>query len=414
MSHESDVFRLDASEASLKISTRWLQGDEENQCVIMGGSFFVLTALWLSNVLLVRQIESVDGRGSKTDTPVGGIQSDEAIYLECLDLYRSQGFDLRHTFGAFAGYLEQAQLPFDFRSNISEATFHLQGSKLIYARKNKVAIEQVINSIVDLFKITKSFLGVRSFPEVAFHVNTWDTGYPDATSLAKGNFERFCLHDADVNYVACSGTIALPVHGNQDLKLLGNHVRESYKLQSISWSQRKDRAVWRGGNNQHRGERSRLMQVARSSGGLIDASFSYLPWQQLVSYKVIIAVDGFGPFSGVFKRALLSGSPIVQVGHYAGYGEWYEPMLLPYVHYVPARFDMGDLIEKVKWLLNDSTAAVTIADNAAKAARFLFQKKSIACYTFAAVTYWSSIEHMNSTKVELPTGADRKVITVSF
>eukprot|EP00963_Diacronema_lutheri_P005771 scaffold456_cov368-Pavlova_lutheri.AAC.34 len=338
--------------------------------------------------------------------------NDEIVLRDCLVLYRSQGFNLRSAFDSFAGYLKRVKVPFDFLSELSEATFLLKDNNLTYTRKKRMALEGIINNIVDLFNVTKNDLGIKTLPEVAFHLNTWDTGYPDANSLAKGKIERFCLHDADVNYVACSGTIALPIHGNQDLNLLADYLQESMVLNSTSWNKRKDQAVWRGGNNQHRGERSKLMQIARASGGLIDASFSYLPWSKFVSYKVIIAVDGFGPFSGAFKRALLSGSPIVQVGHYAGYGEWFEPLLQPYVHYVPCRFDMGDLVEKVKWLLHDKKAAVSIAKNAAAAARFLFQKKSITCYTYAALSYWSSVEDISLPSKGLPFKAGSTITTV--
>lgn len=272
----------------------------------------------------------------------------------------------------------------------------------------------VVNNMVKLFNMTKNHLGIQTLPEVAFHVNTGDSGTPKATGHSTGLSERFCLHEVDVSYIACSGTIALPIHKNQDPNLLDEYLNESEALNTTNWLERKDQAVWRGGKNQHRGERSRLMQVASSSGGLIDASYRYLPWSAFVSYKVIIAVDGFGPFSGLFKRALLSGSPIVQVGHYAGYGEWFEPMLQPFVHYVPARFDMGDVMEKVKWILNNPVAASTIARNAATAGRFLFQKKSIACYTYSALSYWSEIEKIKLIGADSPLTPRSKIIQISL
>lgn len=359
-------------------------------------------------------LEREAGMERRTGQQLSKIQRDKFVLRRCLDSYRSRGLDLHRTFNAFAGYLETARVPFDFQSNLSEGTFLLKDNRLTYVRKEKMALEGMINIVVNLFSMTKDFLRIHNLPEVAFHLNTWDTGYPDAPSLAEGRFERFCLHYADVNYVACSGTIALPTHGNQDLSLLAKYVNESNSFTFNTWNQKKNQAIWRGGDNQHRGERSKLLQIAHSSGGLIDASFQYLSWNEFVSYKVIIAVDGFGPFSGLFKRALLSGSPIVQVEHYAGYGEWFEPMLQPYVHYVPARFDMGDLMEKVKWLLNDPVASTTIAKNAATVAKYLFAKKSIACYTYAALSYWSNIQGLNMTNTDPPFHAGSKIIDVSL
>lgn len=353
-----------------------------------------------------RSNDAWSGTGASADP------GDAVVLQECLDQYRRRGFDLERTFDAFAGYLKQAHVPFDFESKMSEGTFLLNQNKITYIENKDMVHGGVVDNVVKLFNTTKRHLGIQTLPRVAFHVNTEDSGIPGVKGPSTELSEKFCLHEADVNYVACSGTIALPIHGNQDLDLLAMYLNESRTLTPTSWDEKKNQAIWRGGNNQHRGERSRLLQIARSSNGLLDASFRYLSWNEFVSYKVIVAVDGFGPFSGVFKRALLSGSPIVQVGHFAGYGEWYEPMLQPYVHYVPARFDMGDLIEKIKWLLHDPTAAITIANNAATAAKFLFERNSVACYTYAALSYWSNIQHIKLTSVVSPFHADSEVKTV--
>ena len=364
--------------------------------------------------LHARKLWSERSNDAWSGTGASANAGDAVVLQECLDQYRRRGFDLERTFDAFAGYLKQAHIPFDFESKMSEGTFLLNQNKITYIKNRSMTHGGIVNNMVKLFNMTKNHLGIQTLPEVAFHVNTGDSGTPKATGDSTRQSERFCLHAVDVSYIACSGTIALPIHGNQDPSLLDEYLNESEALNTTNWPERKNQAVWRGGKNQHRGERSHLMQVASSSGGLIDASYRYLPWSAFVSYKVIIAVDGFGPFSGLFKRALLSGSPIVQVGHYAGNGEWFEPMLQPFVHYVPARFDMGDLVEKVKWILNNPVVASTIARNAATAGRFLFLKKSIACYTYSALSYWSEIETIKLIGANSPLTPRSKIIQVSL
>lgn len=71
------------------------------------------------------------------------------------------------------------------------------------------------------------------------------------------------------------------------------------------------------------------------------------PFSELVLHKIVIFIDGGGPFSGVLKPALLSESTVAKVNYKWGWGEWFESMMVPHVHYEPVATNLVDLSDKV-------------------------------------------------------------------
>lgn len=82
-------------------------------------------------------------------------------------------------------------------------------------------------------------------------------------------------------------------------------------------------------------------------------------------YKYIIHIDGH---TAAFRLSLemAMGSVILKVD--SKYKLWFFDMLIPYVHYVPVKGDLSDLIDKVKWCRENDEKCRDIA----KAARLFY------------------------------------------
>jgi spore maturation protein CgeB len=54
---------------------------------------------------------------------------------------------------------------------------------------------------------------------------------------------------------------------------------------------------------------------------------------------------------------------------------WFKKYLKPGFHYVPIKYDLSDLKEKIEWLVNNDTEAKKIAENAMEFARIVFSSE---------------------------------------
>ncbi|CAK0866771.1 unnamed protein product [Prorocentrum cordatum] len=87
-------------------------------------------------------------------------------------------------------------------------------------------------------------------------------------------------------------------------------------------------------------------------------------------YKYAIAVEGFAAADRVYWQLFTSSVVLVPDGPWQVFAV--HAMLEPYVHYVPVRYDLADLAEKVEWLRRRDEEAKQIAGNArAFALRYL-------------------------------------------
>lgn len=94
-------------------------------------------------------------------------------------------------------------------------------------------------------------------------------------------------------------------------------------------------------------------------------------------YKYIINIDGH---VSAFRlsRELSTGSCILLVE--SPYRIWYRKMLKPWVHYVPVKKDLSDLIDTIKWCKNNDEKCRQISLNALEFYRKYLSKTSIYDY----------------------------------
>lgn len=200
-------------------------------------------------------------------------------------------------------------------------------------------------------------------------------------------------------------------------KYFGHTCKRSFDMVGKPWKQRKPVAVFRGastgcGVTVDTNQRLKLAYISSVTGKdkdgmpLLDAGitewnirprklqgqpylqtintqampFRLVPRltpEQQADYKYIINVDGH---VSAFRLSLelFSGSCILKVD--SPYKVWYSHLLKPYVHYIPIKADLSDLVEKVKWCKSHDSECEKIANTAKEFAETHLSKKGILDY----------------------------------
>lgn len=78
-------------------------------------------------------------------------------------------------------------------------------------------------------------------------------------------------------------------------------------------------------------------------------------------YKYLIDLP-CGGYSGRFKVLLFTGRPVFKVDD--DYEEFFYKDLKPFIHYIPVKRDMSDLVEQLKWAESNYEQALQIGQNA--------------------------------------------------
>lgn len=191
----------------------------------------------------------------------------------------------------------------------------------------------------------------------------------------------------------------------------------SFTMESIPWEKRKPTAVFRGGSTGcgvtiETNPRLKLSYLSKitppDTDGipLLDAGITEwnlrprklkgekylktietksLPFglsgrltpQEQASYKYLINIDGHVSAYRL-SLELESGTCILLVA--SKYRLWYRHMLKPFVHFVPVKADLSDLVEKIKWCKKHDTKCKEIAENAKKFAATYLTKDGILDY----------------------------------
>lgn len=99
--------------------------------------------------------------------------------------------------------------------------------------------------------------------------------------------------------------------------------------------------------------------------------------QEQTEYKYIVNVDGHVA-SYRLSLELSSGTCILLAD--SEYKLWYRHLLQPFVHYVPVKSDLSDLLQKIQWCKKNDGKCLEIAKNAKKFAEKYLTKNGILDY----------------------------------
>ncbi|XP_067265858.1 protein O-glucosyltransferase 2 [Chanodichthys erythropterus] len=171
-----------------------------------------------------------------------------------------------------------------------------------------------------------------------------------------------------------------------------------------AWEQKMSKAFWRGRDS--RKERLELVKLARANPAVLDAALTnffffkhdeslYGPLVKHVSffdffkYKYQINVDG--TVAAYRLPYLLAGDSVV-LKHDSIYYEHFYKQLQPWVHYIPFKADLSDLLEKIQWARDHDEEVKKIALAGQQFARTHLMGDSIFCYYFKLFQKYAELQ----------------------
>ena len=123
----------------------------------------------------------------------------------------------------------------------------------------------------------------------------------------------------------------------------------------------------------------------------------HVPFYDFFNYKYQLCVDG--TVAAYRLPYLLAGGSLV-FKQDSKYYEHYYRDLKPWVHYVPVKEDLSDLVDQIKWAQNNDEKAKQIALNAREFAINNLLPDQIICYYATFLHKWSKLL---TNKVEIGT-----------
>jgi tetratricopeptide (TPR) repeat protein len=158
---------------------------------------------------------------------------------------------------------------------------------------------------------------------------------------------------------------------------------------SPTWENRKSSLFWRGGSSGY-DRPSIRMQVTNMLYNNLNSNVRLTKWgnwenekdipeehfadrcdiQTHLNYKYILIVDG-NCIASNHQWVFGSGSVPVMVTH-PDNNYWFKKFLKPMENYVPIKYDLSDLAEKLQWLVENDVEAQKIANNALQFSKQVF------------------------------------------
>ncbi len=185
-------------------------------------------------------------------------------------------------------------------------------------------------------------------------------------------------------------------------------------VQKNSWENKKKYAFWRGSFTNS--IRLKLCKMALQYPDHLYAKFNlkvededlqkqlekegfycnegWYPMEKILENKYLPLMDGVMSASPAFQSRLLSNSLTLKQD-YPGV-QWFFKPLKPYVHYVPLKHDISDLIEKIEWAKKNDILCKQISENASVFALNNLMFEDVYFYLFLVLKKYSSLYLINS------------------
>jgi hypothetical protein len=242
--------------------------------------------------------------------------------------------------------------------------------------------QDVLVRVEPIIKTLKKLIAMTGLPDVDFIVTLHDS--LDGENLVAPVFV-FAKNSQKV-----SKSILFP-----DFDAMSGYHKELEEVQRgnslFPWHQKRDQAVWRGAmtggiftpDNFLTFPRTKMVSLSLEFPNFIDARFTYLtqcenckrikrkfsnyfsdflPIYNHIAFKYQILVDGN---SCAYARAywqLFSNCVILKQD--SDSIQWYYRGLQPYVHYIPVKADMSNLVDQIRWARENDEQARAISQQA--------------------------------------------------
>jgi hypothetical protein len=197
------------------------------------------------------------------------------------------------------------------------------------------------------------------------------------------------------------------------------------------WKHKKEMVIWRGTTtgSPHNGSytpsnfrdfpRTKLVDLSLANPDIVDARFTklcqgaelfaaqlskycgnFMPIWGHIPYKYQILVDGNTcAFSRAYWQLL---SNCVMFKQTSSHIQWYYRGLKPYVHYVPVKEDLSDLISQVKWARSHDKKVHLISKNATAFAQENLTKDEAFTYLHRLFVEYEKLLYSHQKRIEQP------------
>lgn len=326
--------------------------------------------------------------------PVGDITSWQEL-AGCPASYSQIDHDLRNFHEVdFELVLKEATKRFNQAGSRSFCNYVVKDNKLY-----RSCFGQHVGFNIFMDNILQSMLRKMVLPDIEFIINLGDWPLVDPKVKPLLPIFSWCGSEDTADIVMPTYDIT-----EATLEMMGRVTLDLLSVQSnndIPWSRKKANAFWRGRDS--RRERLDLITLARENKHLMNASLThffffkdeeekYGPKEKHISffkffdYKYQINIDGT---VAAYRFPYLLGGSSVVLKQDSPYYEFFYPDLEPYVHYIPFKRDLSDLIEKIEWARSNDEESRVIGQNGRQYVQENLMAKDIYCYHAALFKEWS-------------------------
>ncbi len=137
----------------------------------------------------------------------------------------------------------------------------------------------------------------------------------------------------------------------------------------------------------HRVERPEVRVLLESIGKQIVGA----PIEHHFHYKYLFDVDGYASTYSRCRWILLSNSLLLKVQ--SDYCQWYYKALQPFIHFMPIRRDLSDLIDMLEFLKSHDAQARQIAELGRGVASELFSREAVDRYVITLLEEYANRFH---------------------
>ena len=347
------------------------------------------------------------------------LQSSEALSVcsEC-DAYTSKVLNTSIEFNK----IFQKAFPPDYRFTLSEmrpgiceatiafvdGKFYLHNSSRtafgnVRGEKNTLYLrhKEFFAALVDQISQTERYIK-SSVQNFLFNLESQDNPsckYPHEETRTSSIRVKGLVHHSFCSSLLCDGIFLLPMSYNQNIRASEATRKLDSKAAQIPWNMRRKQLFWRGSNKGKMSEyqffdwkfsempRQRAIRLLRKRKDS-DVKFGFVPWSEFARHRYILSLAG-NTYSSLFKHALRSGFCIMRQEERMY--EWFEPFLEEWKHYIPVRWDLSDLLEKLEWAKANDRMAERMSKNARQLGIHLFSPKILSCYTYCGIDYFNNL-----------------------
>lgn len=184
---------------------------------------------------------------------------------------------------------------------------------------------------------------------------------------------------------------------------------KAIKKEQIPWENKRPFALWRGGLTKE--VRLTLCQLSLEHPDILDARLSSAPeteeekrrcahlmgtrtsWSDFLSCKYLPYVDGVMCAAPALQWRLLSGSLTFKPD--SEEIQWFTSALKPFLHYVPVKSDLSDLVEKIEWAKAHDAECKQIAEEAHHFAKENILYHDVLNYFYLVLKRYGSCQRLN-------------------